>query len=629
MGILVALLLLQNNTFSQTTVDLSTRITSTPPAGTVLEWHGALPPTAANKLTAAQIAAAPAGNYYAVYYDAANNCYSPSIRVKVVTNNCPATTVDLNANYSGAVPAGSTLVWYTNQTHSGTAYATPTAAGAGTYYAFFYDAVNNCYSPVSTPIVVGIGACPQPDVNAGLAGQPVPGNIATNDNVPAGTTYGTPVASGSNPSGATITMNADGTYTFNATQPGVYTYDVPVCAPGQVMPCPTVPLVITVANPAANNNPPVVNTDVSTTAYNTAVTVPILANDGIGNTGGTLGTPTITGGTNAGATATINGSGELVYTPAPGFVGKDTIYYQVCESPSGVCVTSSVIITVDPPAAVNSTVAGDDYASTTGTTPATGNLKTNDSDPQGNSQTVTAQGSAGSPISIPGKGTYYINSDGTYSFTPVAGFSGTVDIPYTTCDNGTPQACTQASLHIVVRSTSTLPIKLLSFSGSSTNCKAVLKWETAAEINADYIEVEMRAGNGNSFTSIGKVLAQGSNSSYTFTNNTLQSAVTYYRLKLVDKDGKYEYSNIIVLRCNGINAATIYPNPVKDKLYISGLNRGVNSINLYTIQGSLVRTVQLSTATGYVAMEDLPAGTYVLGITDNTGSIQHFKVVKN
>ena len=83
---------------------------------------------------------------------------------------------------------------------------------------------------------------------------PKNGNISNNDVVPAGTTYGTPVADPTNPaagsgaasSGAVLTMTANGTYTFTATVAGTYTYTVPVCAPGQTTNCPTETLVITV-----------------------------------------------------------------------------------------------------------------------------------------------------------------------------------------------------------------------------------------------------------------------------------------------------------------------------------------------------------------------------------------------
>ena len=66
----------------------------------------------------------------------------------------PNTTADITGLVSSTVPAGASLVWFTNNTATGTAYATPTAATAGNYYAFYYDATNDCYSPASSKVLV-------------------------------------------------------------------------------------------------------------------------------------------------------------------------------------------------------------------------------------------------------------------------------------------------------------------------------------------------------------------------------------------------------------------------------------------------------------------------------------------
>ena len=78
-----------------------------------------------------------------------------------ITNTCPANFADLNLAFSGSLPVNTVLDWYTNNTHSGaplTSYEVSRAT-AGTYYAFFYDYVNDCYSLVSNPVVVNIVTC--------------------------------------------------------------------------------------------------------------------------------------------------------------------------------------------------------------------------------------------------------------------------------------------------------------------------------------------------------------------------------------------------------------------------------------------------------------------------------------
>ena len=285
----------------------------------------------------------------------------------------------------------------------------------------------------------------KPDFNVTNRNQPVSGNVSTNDAAPTGTTYGTPV-SVTQPAGATptLTLTSPGTYTFTSGTPGVYVYNVPVCAPNQVGTCPAQTLTITVLDPTVTTNPPVANTDIASTLSPNAVTINVRANDGPGNTDGTLGTPTIaTPPTNG--IATVDGSGNVVYTPNAGFVGTDVLTYQVCETPGNLCATATVSINVKPQGNANSTLAADDYIKTATGVAASGNVSTNDTDPEGNIQTVTAQN-----ITVPNQGTFVLTSTGSYTFTPVANFTGPVDFTYTTCDNGNPSACANGTLHVLV-----------------------------------------------------------------------------------------------------------------------------------------------------------------------------------
>lgn len=302
---------------------------------------------------------------------------------------------------------------------------------------------------VDTRTVVGGGALScnavkNPDFNATQINVPVPGNVSTNDVVPAGTTYGpTATPGGSNPSGGTLVLNPDGTYTFTGTSVGVYTYTVPVCIPET--PCVSVPLVITVTDPTKLTNPPVANTDIASVkgaaANPGSVTINVKANDGPGNKGGTLGDPTPTSPAH-GSASVVNGN--IVYTPAAGYYGEDSFTYSVCETPSTLCATTTVYVTVKQPNAANSTSAADDYVSVPLGINAEGNVSSNDTDPEGNAQSVTPQSITDT------KGTFTLLADGSYTFEPASGFSGPVDFAYTTCDNGAPSACASATLHLLV-----------------------------------------------------------------------------------------------------------------------------------------------------------------------------------
>jgi hypothetical protein len=83
----------------------------------------------------------------------------PVLSSNNITNTCPSTTVDLTPLVTSTSPLETSLVWFTNETHTGTAYTTPTEATAGTYYAFYFDEANNCYSPASVSVTVTILNC--------------------------------------------------------------------------------------------------------------------------------------------------------------------------------------------------------------------------------------------------------------------------------------------------------------------------------------------------------------------------------------------------------------------------------------------------------------------------------------
>jgi hypothetical protein len=284
-----------------------------------------------------------------------------------------------------------------------------------------------------------------PDFTSTLLNVSVTGNVNTNDDVPVGTTYGTPVANPTNPSTCAPVMSSTGSYTFVCSTPGEYEYQVPVCAPGQTSNCPTELLKITVKDPSVVTAAPTANPDVMTTLKNTPTTLNVLSNDACNNGPNcTLSNPSITDQPNNG-TVTVNANGTITYTPNPTFVGTDTIMYATCDNQTpSKCDTTSIIVTVNPTGSANTTSANDDNATAKGTTPLTGNVLTNDTDPEGNTQTVATQNVTNT------KGTFVLNSNGTYTFTAAAGYSGPVEYTYTVCDNGTPSACDTATLHILV-----------------------------------------------------------------------------------------------------------------------------------------------------------------------------------
>lgn len=112
--------------------------------------------------------------------------FAPTVSSAALTIICPATTVNLNSLVTSTRPGGIVLQWFTNNTHTGTPYATPAAAVAGTYYAFYYDPANNCYSPPAMVTVSNGGTTNIPlfdsiaPVCSGITVSPLPASSTNN-----------------------------------------------------------------------------------------------------------------------------------------------------------------------------------------------------------------------------------------------------------------------------------------------------------------------------------------------------------------------------------------------------------------------------------------------------------------
>jgi gliding motility-associated-like protein len=208
-----------------------------------------------------------------------------------------------------------------------------------------------------------------------------------------------------------------------------------------------VPIQITVIDPNIKTNPPISNPDVEITLENTAVKTSVLLNDRATNIGAVLNQGSLVISKNpANGKAVTNPDGTITYTPAPGFVGTDSLIYSICDNaiPAS-CKNAVVYYTVKPAGLSPVTIAADDYVSTYQKT-AYGNLLSNDKNTGANNNLTIS--SYNKPLAS--QGVLVINPDGTYSFTPAPGFVGPIDIIYTVC-GGTPQTCANATLHILVK----------------------------------------------------------------------------------------------------------------------------------------------------------------------------------
>jgi uncharacterized protein YjdB len=365
---------------------------------------------------------------------------------------CSGYTTRLFPNSGGLWTSSNTAV----ATVSNFGIVTGKAPGIVTFT--FVDSNNGC-SEGGTTDPITVSNCLNHDFNVALVDQNISGDISTNDNFGGGVTYSNIKVTVERPfaSLAELIINNDGTYTFVTNKPGKYLYEIPVCIPPTASGCPSTFLEINVIDNVYGQSNPVSNLEFATTYANlggtmprNTITVNPLSNDDCVYTAGcNLDNTTlaIIDSPENGSVA-LSGTGSFDYTPNPGFIGYDTIEYEVCESAFN-CSHSRQIITVNAPNALNSVVAADDFAYTLKGIAKSGNVADNDLDPENDQIYVSQQGSFMSPILI-SEGSYYINIDGSYEFMPNESFSGALEIIYTVCDNNAEVACTDATIHIQV-----------------------------------------------------------------------------------------------------------------------------------------------------------------------------------
>ena len=161
-----------------------------------------------------------------------------------------------------------------------------------------------------------------------------------------------------------------------------------------------------------------------------------------------------------GGTVIMDTDGSYTFTPNNGFSGETEFTYAVCDDGiPALCDTATVYIEVLEPITVtsNQVIANPDATSVEEGQTGTGNVLSNDLDPDDLSPSVTPI--IGQPVAgvdedgnpVPNAGTLTLNTDGTYTFEPASGFIGTVTQEYTICDAAIPAiACDTTKLIIDV-----------------------------------------------------------------------------------------------------------------------------------------------------------------------------------
>jgi len=177
------------------------------------------------------------------------------------------------------------------------------------------------------------------------------------------------------------------------------------------------------------------------------------------------------------------------------------------------------------------------------------------------------------------------------------------------------------------------------FDGETTdNSVNNLRWATEQEVNTSHFNIQ-RSQDGVNFTTIGTSPAQGNATTtthYTYDDVHPFEGGNYYRLELIDNNGKVTFSNTILLFINPDDVGyTFHPNPTTDLVYYSyeAAKSELLEIEVVDVLGQVLHTARTTSVAGtnniQVSLEDYPAGAYLIRVNHvNSANVHTAKIVK-
>jgi len=186
-----------------------------------------------------------------------------------------------------------------------------------------------------------------------------------------------------------------------------------------------------------------------------------------------------------------------------------------------------------------------------------------------------------------------------------------------------------------------VPVELLSFEGERLNTeKAKLSWETASETNNKGFYIERRNENEEAFREVGFVEGEGNSISlknYIFLDDNKEIENTYYRLRQVDLDESFVYSEIRTVPPIKIKSvAHLAPNPAANEIFVNIESNGNSNevkATIYDLQGAKIKSFSYPIVTTGDTFkipldEEVPQGTYVLQISFGSEILEPIQFIK-
>ncbi len=176
----------------------------------------------------------------------------------------------------------------------------------------------------------------------------------------------------------------------------------------------------------------------------------------------------------------------------------------------------------------------------------------------------------------------------------------------------------------------TLPINLQLFTGTRQGSNNLFQWNANNAVSFSAFQLQRASTSNSSFTTIATISYNNGQSNYNYTDLNV-SANAYYRLALVDIDGKISYSNTLFIPVTGATQSMkVSPNPVTNGSQIAITLSGYESNatgSLYDAFGRLINQNKLINGKNTWAIESLNRGIYQLIVSDANGNTHTEKIV--
>jgi hypothetical protein len=176
--------------------------------------------------------------------------------------------------------------------------------------------------------------------------------------------------------------------------------------------------------------------------------------------------------------------------------------------------------------------------------------------------------------------------------------------------------------------TEPLPVTLSQFNAVKKDRAILLNWQTETEVNTAYFNVQ-RSKDGRTFTIIGQVNAAGNSTSpsvYSYNDtDELSGKEIFYRLQIIDKDGKTSYSNIRRVNPGSGFSFRILPNPASRNITIKG--EGIVTLKIVSLNGQEMLKQQLSLPGSSIDISSLKSGAYIVYLINSNKNIASQQLV--